>query len=86
LLVEDIGSTNTLAYSVAWGELVAKANDIIEYSSITSKWTVSFPSKDATRVHYVTNLTSKVQYRFVDGVWVKSFEGWYDQGDYSIVI
>jgi hypothetical protein len=86
LLVEDIGSANTLAYSVAWGEIVAKANDIIEYSSITSKWTVSFPSKDATRVHYVTNLTSKVQYRFVDGVWVKSFEGWYDQGDYSIVI
>jgi hypothetical protein len=86
LLVEDIGSTNTLAYSVAWGELVAKANDIIEYSSSTGKWSVSFPSNQATRVHYVTNLTSKVQYRFVDGMWVKSFEGWYDQGDYSIVI
>jgi hypothetical protein len=86
LLVEDIGNSSTVAYSVAWGELVAKANDIIEYSSTTGKWSVSFPSNQATHVHYVTNLTSKVQYRFVDGTWVKSFEGWYDQGDYSIVI
>jgi hypothetical protein len=29
-----------------------------------------------------------VQYRYVnaDGMWMKSYEGWYDQGDYSIVI
>ena len=35
---------------------------------------------------YVTNLTTNVQYRFVDDMWMKSYEGYYDQGDYSIVI
>ncbi len=49
-------------------------------------WSVSFDSQTATTVEYVTNLTTNVQYRFVDDSWMKSYEGWYDQGDYSIVI
>ena len=42
----------------------------------------------ATDVQYVTNLTTSIQYRYVpqEAVWMKSYEGWYDQGDYSIVI
>ena len=87
LIVEPIGSvTNTsLNYSV-WGNVVANANDIIEYDSTTGKWFVSFDSMNAPNVEYVTNVTSGVQYRFAEGMWMKSFEGWYDQGDYNIVI
>jgi hypothetical protein len=86
LIVENIGHANNT--TVAWGNLIASANDIIQYSSSTNLWTVSFDSSAATTVQYVTNLTTNVQYRYNvdDTVWMKSFEGWYDQGLYSIVI
>jgi hypothetical protein len=86
LIVENIGHANNT--TVAWGNLIASANDIIQYSSSTNLWTVSFDSSAATAVQYVTNLTTNVQYRYNvdDTVWMKSFEGFYDQGDYSIVI
>lgn len=84
LIVENIGSPGTS--TIAWGNLVANANDIIQFNATTMQWEVSFDSQNATSVQYVTNLTTNVQYRFTDGIWVKSYEGWYDQGDYSIVI
>jgi hypothetical protein len=64
------------------------ANDIIEYNAGTGQWFVSFNSTTATAttLEYVTNLITNVQYRFVDDMWMKSYEGWYDQGTYSIVI
>ena len=81
LIVED-----TPESSEAWGPLLAKANDIIQYNSNTGLWSISFDSTSTTAIQYVTNLTSQIQYRYADGVWVKAFEGFYDQGDYSIVI
>ena len=86
LIVENIGGDNNS--TVAWGDLVANANDIIEYNSSLGKWVVSFNSQTATTVQYVTNLTTSVQYRYVptEGIWMKSVEGWYGEGDYSIVI
>ena len=67
---------------------MAFANDIVEYSTSEGAWFVSFNSLATTPVtlEYVTNLSTNVQYRFVDGTWMKSFEGWYNEGDYSIVI
>ena len=86
LIVEDIGSTGSP--TVSWGNLIAKANDIIEYDTASSSWFVSFDADSSTSVQYVTNLTTTIQYRYVqtEGQWMKSYEGWYDQGDYSIVI
>jgi hypothetical protein len=86
LIVEDIGSEGNS--TVAWGDLVASANDIIQYNAATNSWLVSFDASESTTVEYVTNLTTNIQYRYVDqeGQWMKSYEGWYDQGDYSIVI
>jgi len=81
LIVEDIAES-----SDAWGVVSAKANDIIQYSSSSNTWVVSFDSASTTTTQYVINLTSQIQYRYADGIWVKAFEGWYDQGDYSIVI
>ena len=84
LIVESIGHVGDT--TIGWGDLIASANDIIEYSSALSKWFVSFDSSLLADVQYVTNLTTAVQYRFTDNAWMKSWEGWYDQGDYSIVI
>ena len=86
LLVEGIGQAGNP--TTAWGNLIANANDIIEYDGDTSQWVVSFNSRaDTNTVEYVLNLTTSIQYRYTpDGVWMKSYEGWYNQGDYSIVI
>ena len=86
LLVEAIGHASNTAPSIAWGDVVANANDIIEYDSTTAKWFVSFNSSNHKHVEYVTNLTTQVQYKYDNEMWIKSYDGWYDQGDYSIVI
>ena len=83
LIVEDVGGTSP---TTAWGTLVARANDIIEYDSSSSEWIVAFDSNNTSTVEYVTNLTNAVQYRFVDQAWMKSVEGFYDAGDFSIVL
>jgi hypothetical protein len=86
LIVDNLGSEGT--DNPAWGTIVANANDIIEFDSGTNEWFVSFDCLAATTVEYVTNLNTSIQYRYVntEGTWMKSYEGWYDQGDYSIVI
>lgn len=85
LLIDNIGDVDNVSPSI-WGNVVANANDIIQYNGTSQQWEVSFDSQNSTTTEYVKNLTSSVQYRFTSGVWVKSYEGWYDQGDYSIVI
>jgi len=86
LLVDNIGAPGDS--TISWGTVVANANDIIQYDATAGQWFVSFDSAAATHItlEYVTNLTTNVQYRFVDDTWMKSYEGWYTQGDYSIVI
>jgi hypothetical protein len=86
LIVEDIGNESNTEFS-AWGDVVAEANDIIEFDGNSGKWFVSFDSAaPQTAAQFVTNLTTGVQYRF-DGLnWMKSYEGIYEAGDYSIVI
>jgi T4-like virus Myoviridae tail sheath stabiliser len=84
LIVEDIGAPNNT--TVAWGDLVAHANDIIEYDGNLGKWIVSFDSQQAQDIQYVTNLTTNLQYRYVNEMWIKSWEGYYAAGDWSLVI
>jgi hypothetical protein len=84
LLVEPIGSAGDTEHSIAWGNVVANANDIIEFDG--TDWIVDFDSANISSTEYVTNLTTGIQYRYTNNVWVKSYEGFYDQGDYSIVI
>lgn len=86
LIVEDVGSDDTT--TVAWGSLVASANDIIEYDGVQNEWFVSFDASASTGIDYVTNLTTGIQYRYSsdDEIWVKSYEGFYGEGSYSIVI
>ncbi len=84
LIVENIGSDD--ATTVAWGNLVANANDIIQYNASAGEWQVSFDSQDSEDIEFVTNITTGVQYRFVDGSWMKSVDGWYGEGDWSVVV
>jgi hypothetical protein len=84
IIVSDVGAVNNS--TIAWGTVVAHSNDIIEYRASTGEWFVSFESASATTIQYVTNLSSKIQYRFTDQTWMLSVDGWYEAGDFSIVI
>lgn len=91
LIVENLGSGSS-----AWGQIYkvidgqktevsqANANDIIMFDG--TDWVVDFDSENSQLIQFVTNLTTGVQYRYLGGAWIKSYEGWYDAGDFSIVI
>ena len=82
-----MGDSTASVQSSTWGTLIANVGDIIEYSTSQSKWLKVFDAShpDSTQ-HYVTNLNTGIQYRFNGTEWVKSYEGIYTQGNWSIVI
>ena len=80
-------------FAEAWGNTIASANDIIQKNA-DGYWDRVFDA-DAntdlsdstyTAVQHVTNLTTGVQYKWTgaNGYWVKSYEGFYDPGSWSI--
>ena len=87
LVINDVGDSTASFQSQTWGTLVASVGDIIEYNSTTGKWNVAFDASnpDSTQ-HFVTNLNTGIQYRFNGTEWVKSYEGVYTQGNWSIVL
>jgi len=87
LVINDVGDSTASFQSSTWGTLVASVGDIIEYNSTTSKWNVAFDASDPDSTqHYVTNLNTGIQYRFNGTEWVKSYEGVYTQGNWTIVL
>jgi hypothetical protein len=85
LILNDIGNAANQYPSTAWGALVAQANDIIEYDG--SDWVVIFGSTTTVdNIQYTTNITTGLQYLWTGTAWVKSYEGLYPAGEWSIVI
>lgn len=89
LLTESTGSSLNWANPVAWNgvysqPLIAHANDIIEYDG--SRWQVVFVSQSTTDVQYVTNLTTGLQYEWTGADWIKSYQGSYVGGTWSLVL
>ena len=87
LIIDEIGDSTATVQSSTWGTLIARVGDIIQYSSAQSKWLKVFDASDPDSTqHYVTNLNTGIQYRFNGTEWVKSYEGVYTQGNWSIVL
>jgi hypothetical protein len=83
LIVEDVGSADNAAPASAWGALIAKANDIIEWTG--TQWHVIFNSnQETTTMVWQTNIYTGVQYLWNGVSWVKSFEGEYMVGQWRI--
>jgi hypothetical protein len=88
LLTEDTGSED--GYADAWAgtsgqPLVAQANDIVEYDG--QRWIVSFDSENSpNNTQYVTNITTSIQYEWTGTVWIKSYQGLYPGGTWSLVL
>lgn len=92
LLTEATGSwdgTNPTAWSWTFEAqqlpLVANANDIIEYDG--TKWSVVFDSASSPdNNQYVTNETTEIQYRWTGDAWIKSYQGLYKGGLWTLVL
>ena len=90
LLTEDTGSLKNEYPAEAWvgangRGLVAKANDIVEYSN--NYWHVVFnASTETDTTQYVTNITTGIQYRWAGDSWVKSYQGVYVGGTWRLVL
>lgn len=89
LILNDVGSADDNEIAPAWQgqndlELVARKNDIIEYNGVN--WWVSFNSNQITSTEYVTNLNTAIQYRWDGTQWIKSIQGHYPAGRWTLVL
>jgi hypothetical protein len=88
LLTEATGSDD--GYAEAWAgvsgqPLIAQANDIVEYDG--TRWIVSFDSENSPdNIQYVTNITTSIQYEWTGTAWIKSYQGLYPGGTWSLVL
>ena len=87
LILNPIGDANSES-AVAWAgapgtKLIARSGDIIEWNG--TYWHVSFDSREPT-IQYVTNMNTHTQYRWTGEAWVKSYEGLYHSGYWSLVL
>jgi hypothetical protein len=80
------GLTNPDSWSGTDGQpLVAHANDIVEYDG--DRWAVVFDSTSSpANMQYVTNITTELQYRWTGSAWVKSYQGLYPGGQWTLVL
>jgi hypothetical protein len=89
LLTEATGSQNNVDPASAWigangRPLIAEANDIVEYTS--NYWRVVFRASGQPAGQYVTNITTGIQYEWDGDSWVKSYQGVYVGGTWSLVL
>jgi len=91
---QDVGADEAPSTTPsAWGNTIASANDIIQKNA-DGYWDRVFDAdantdlsdSSFTAVQYVTNLTTGVQFKWLpdSGFWVKSYEGFYEPGTWSI--
>jgi len=89
LLLDAVGNNTDSQTADAWKgagnqELVANANDIIEFDG--AKWIVSFASEGNPNQVFVSNLTTSLQYKWTGEAWVRSWEGTYDPLSWRLVL
>ena len=89
LLTDDTGNVINQDGADAWKNingtsLIAKVNDIIQYDG--TQWVVTFNAADTTSVEYVTNIATNQQYKWTGSRWIRSYEGEYKNGLWTLVL
>jgi hypothetical protein len=83
LIIEDIIDTSENTIANPWGNFVANANDIIEWTG--TAWQIIFnSSQEPDTLIYQTNIYTGVQYMWNGVYWNKSFEGEYKAGEWRL--
>lgn len=80
--LEDSSFDGADAWKNSGVDFVAKTYDIIQYTG--TEWHISW-SSDNEKQEFVTNLTTGIQYKWNGSDWVKSWEGEYPEGTWSLV-
>lgn len=80
LLVSDIGP------SVAWGNITAYANDIIQYNGGLDRWQVAFDARSVSEVNYVLNTHTTRQLRWTGREWIMSIDNMYTPGYWRLAL
>jgi hypothetical protein len=89
LIVNPLGNASVGNGAIVWQNAdtsitPALPNDIIQYNS--NAWVVAYRPNATSNSSYVTNTFSSQQYGWNGTQWVKSWEGYYPAGLWSIVI
>jgi hypothetical protein len=89
LLLHGIGAYGNDEHAPAWHNpkyppLVANANDIVEFNG--AYWVVTFDSVNTSKLEYVTNMTTNIQYKWNKTAWTKSVEGRYYPSNWSLTL
>lgn len=86
LLTMPIGDTSAFKNPTIWGQLIANANDIIQYNG--TNWYVAFNSEEnsAPTMHYMIDLTTNVQLEWDGSGWAKATDGFYGPGSWQIYL
>ena len=87
LITDEIGDSTNTFDAAGWGNLRASVNDIIEYNSATGNWGVVWDASNPdSTLAYVTNSNTGIQYKWNGTTWVKSYEGIYIAGKWTLVL
>ena len=87
LITDEIGDSTNTFDAAGWGNLRASVNDIIQYNSATGNWGVVWDASNPdSTLAYVTNSNTGIQYKWNGTTWVKSYEGIYIAGRWTIVL
>ena len=92
LILGNIGSASNIDGADAWKnsnstDFVAEANDIIEWNG--TQWNILFDASansNTVDLTYITNLNTGIQYKYNGTNWVKSYEGIYIAGKWTLVL
>lgn len=79
LILENIAQNTQ-----AWNGFTADANDIVEFDG--TNWHIVMDSSTVDEVVYVTNLRTRVQYKFENNEWTRAFEGEYRNGQWRLIL
>lgn len=80
---DDTSFDGADAWKSNGNDFFAEEYDIIEYTG--SEWVVSWSADRSSKYEYITNLTTGLQYKWNREDWVKSWEGEYPAGQWSLV-
>jgi hypothetical protein len=87
LITDEIGDSTNTFDAAGWGNLRASVNDIIQYNSATGNWGVVWDASNPdSTLAYVTNSNTGIQYKWNGTTWVKSYEGIYIAGRWTLVL
>ena len=83
---ENADPNNPIAWIGDGGQpLVANANDIVEFSN--GRWVVAFDGTSSpNNKQYVTNITTGLQYEWTGEMWIKSYQGLYPGGRWTLIL